>query len=715
MENAENTSRSQHSATLNLMFGAADHNSDSFSGVGAGMDSSYGASSEFGTSLNKSSSKSHSNTGSAVDEDLKHKLTQKESKVVFQLRIWVMRVLLLTGVAVSLVIYSMMVTSQLDEFHNVYDGAAHQILTALAGNRDDGTTLAARLHEISALSAAYTAEGATSHQDWPFIALPNFQQRAEKTLHSSGAIFVSSAPYVRTEERAAWETFVANSTNHAWIEEGHQVQQTRGTDNFEYGPNILKSRLIINQTVDPLHYFDFEGYPFVEEEGGPYLPTWQTNPVFYTSYVNENILQSDNVPTDQVLSVVVEEQQALLGGLWQAPSGSSESTNPNTAFFATINSIAKAKEVNHEGDPMANLYVPVFDSSTDSSRLVVAVITATLRWQEYFKNILPINVQGIVVVLDNHCDGYYTYELHGPEVSLLGPGDLHKREFDQFEHRQFLVLDPLDDGTDTGIDVSHEECIYTIHVYPSDAFYDEYINAAPIIITICVGLLFFFATSVFIAYNKVVEHRQKVILAKATTSAAIVTSLFPKNVTDRLLQEGNGGVDDNEKKKQKGDEGGQQDKLRGFLNGGSSDDQAKPLADLYPDCTVFFCDLVGFTAWSSSRDPTAVFVLLEELYKGFDTIAKKRKVFKVETIGMFVLSSSIFRFVSACSCFANQTHLLNQHCSTVRRLLHGCHWTTRTAVRSCYHHGALRLGMQIYLAQGYQDVKRYSRRRHYRP
>ena len=536
-----------------------------------------------------------------------------------------MRVLLLTGVAVSLVIYSILVTSQRDEFQSVYDGAAQQILAALANG---GMT--ARLDEISALSAAYTAEAAARQMEWPFVSLPNFHQRAEKALHSSGALLVRSAPYVRTQERVAWEAFVANTSHHAWMEEGHQLQQQRGTDNFESEANIRKSRLT-NQTVDPLHYFDLEGNPFVEEEGGPYLPTWQTNPVLYTSYVNENMLESVHVPTEQVLNVVVEQQQALLGGLWQAPAGSSEATNPSTALFATLSSIAETQAVEYEGDPMTNLYVPVFDSV--DSRSVVAMITATLRWQEYFKHILPINVNGIIVVLDNHCDGYYTYELHGPEVSLVGSGDLHHREFDQYGRRQVLVLDPLKDGTDTGIQVSHEECIYTIHVYPSEAFYDEYINVAPIIITICVGLLFMFATCVFIAYNKVVEYRQAVILAKATTSAAIVTSLFPKNVTDRLLQEGNG---DDDAKNKKGGESAQQDKLRGFLNGqSSSDDQTKPLADLYPDCTVFFCDLVGFTAWSSSRDPTAVFILLEELYKGFDAIAQKRKVFKVETIGTF--------------------------------------------------------------------------------
>lgn len=46
-----------------------------------------------------------------------------------------------------------------------------------------------------------------------------------------------------------------------------------------------------------------------------------------------------------------------------------------------------------------------------------------------------------------------------------------------------------------------------------------------------------------------------------------------------------------------------------------------------------FGDLVGFTAWASVREPTQVFTLLETLYYGFDVLAKKRRVFKVETVG----------------------------------------------------------------------------------
>lgn len=37
----------------------------------------------------------------------------------------------------------------------------------------------------------------------------------------------------------------------------------------------------------------------------------------------------------------------------------------------------------------------------------------------------------------------------------------------------------------------------------------------------------------------------------------------------------------------------------------------EPIADLFPKTTILFADLAGFTAWSSEREPSQVFTLLE--------------------------------------------------------------------------------------------------------
>ena len=81
------------------------------------------------------------------------------------------------------------------------------------------------------------------------------------------------------------------------------------------------------------------------------------------------------------------------------------------------------------------------------------------------------------------------------------------------------------------------------------------------------------------------------------------------------------------------------------LGGGGINDPTRPIADLFPSATVLFADIAGFTSWSSVREPSQVFVLLETLYGAFDQIAKRRGIFKVETIG------TSFTNLVCCSCF----------------------------------------------------------------
>jgi class 3 adenylate cyclase len=60
---------------------------------------------------------------------------------------------------------------------------------------------------------------------------------------------------------------------------------------------------------------------------------------------------------------------------------------------------------------------------------------------------------------------------------------------------------------------------------------------------------------------------------------------------------------------------------------------ARAPIDLFPETTIMFADIAGFTAWSSAREPSQVFTLLESIYSKFDRVAQRRKVFKVEVVG----------------------------------------------------------------------------------
>jgi class 3 adenylate cyclase len=122
----------------------------------------------------------------------------------------------------------------------------------------------------------------------------------------------------------------------------------------------------------------------------------------------------------------------------------------------------------------------------------------------------------------------------------------------------------------------------------------------------------------------------KQIVAQAETEKYIVSSLYPSNVRERLLNETNQQRDRRAGPTKKIDlpSSGMAGRMTSESLFGS-----KPIADLFPEATIMFADMKGFTAWSSAREPEQVFTLLEIVYHSFDVIANKLKIFKVETVG----------------------------------------------------------------------------------
>jgi len=123
----------------------------------------------------------------------------------------------------------------------------------------------------------------------------------------------------------------------------------------------------------------------------------------------------------------------------------------------------------------------------------------------------------------------------------------------------------------------------------------------------------------FVVYDLLVERRQKRLLEEATKSGKIVDSLFPRAVRDRLFDEKK--HEPSSRKLFKAVSMSSDDRYlrQGHAQGSEEGSQSlslgnlPPIADLYNDTTVMFADIAGFTAWSSEREPSQVFQLLESL------------------------------------------------------------------------------------------------------
>jgi hypothetical protein len=281
-------------------------------------------------------------------------------------------------------------------------------------------------------------------------------------------------------------------------------------------------------------------------------------------------------------------------------------------------------------EPISNLFYPIVERMDEvkvvgaedydpANRAIVGAISSSFYWRAMIRDILPPGSDGIVVVFDCPCNDPFTYEITGPSVKYLGVGDKHNQKYDRLGvHGQLIDLMQV---LSSGAPLDEDFCPFVVHVYPSDTMKSESTSSIPIVFACSTVCIFAFTALLFYLYERAVERRQKLVMKTAIRSTAIVSSLFPSTVRDQLYAS----------ESEAGDK-------RGVFSPKASDDvntpgSGSPIAELYPETTVMFADIAGFTAWSSVRQPCQVFHLLETLYGAFDGIAKQRGVFKVETIG----------------------------------------------------------------------------------
>lgn len=97
------------------------------------------------------------------------------------------------------------------------------------------------------------------------------------------------------------------------------------------------------------------------------------------------------------------------------------------------------------------------------------------------------------------------------------------------------------------------------------------------IYTSIVALAFAITTALLVIYDRLVTRRQE-----RTKNAAlrVVNSLFPQAVQEKVL--------------------------KGAYDGGHNGESNR-IASFFPETSVMFADIAGFTAWASTREPAQVF------------------------------------------------------------------------------------------------------------
>jgi hypothetical protein len=248
---------------------------------------------------------------------------------------------------------------------------------------------------------------------------------------------------------------------------------------------------------------------------------------------------------------------------------------------------------------------------------------------------LPVGTNGFQVHVVDSCGEEFNYLINGQE-SIYLPDDTSKSKlYTELQQTSDFAAFAKWDGEDTEESfIIH--CSYSFTVGPTTEFHKVYETNEPILFSMMIFVVFFFTTMVFVVYDCTVQRRQNTVLATAKRYDSIISSMFPKNVQQRIMEEAQ--EKSNQAVESKGYFGfAAKTNLHDFVKTGMEESEmavkSKPIADLFPEATVMFADIVGFTAWSSTRDASQVFTLLETIFHEFDTIANRRRVFKVETVG----------------------------------------------------------------------------------
>jgi hypothetical protein len=221
-----------------------------------------------------------------------------------------------------------------------------------------------------------------------------------------------------------------------------------------------------------------------------------------------------------------------------------------------------------------------------------------------------------------------------------------RRDLQRSSEIPIIPLGPIETGFDsTGNHTIH----YRIHVYPSQMFQEKYVNHEPRLLAIAVAAIFFFTASIFLLYDRIVEKRQNRTMEAAVLANRVVNSQFPAIVRERIFENVkrnkemrcranlSTNLDKTEFGRKTSDERSDcfavtesshwhNSRLSSFLNKHTKVNKAvqeneekdcdeedpflPPIADIFPQTTILFADIVGFTAWSSAREPTQVFQLL---------------------------------------------------------------------------------------------------------
>mmetsp|Transcript_23869 Transcript_23869/g.39456 ORF Transcript_23869/g.39456 Transcript_23869/m.39456 type:complete len:1195 (-) Transcript_23869:99-3683(-) len=522
-------------------------------------------------------------------------------------------VAVLVAVAVGVIILVNLTTSreEQDRFETEFEDLASKLTDNFL------TIFETKVWTGQTIATTYSSDSKYYNLSWPNVLLPNFDLRMlghRKVAKSDTIMF---APLVTNVTRDSWEAYVVANADQVPL----KPDDAPGCENQGDCRTLADG------------IYSFDGVSRAPDPGpGPYFPYFQvaTSNRSVAIHVLSNYY---TLPTlKPIYDLLLESKTAVI-------------SEPR------------------DGDPLSILFSPVFD--TVESLEVVGCVQLDVDWLSFFQKTVTPTEGSVTAVVHSETGGVMSFDISEDEVVYLGDADYHDPRYDGYSECSEVValegLGPTYSATTVMMvtlgEGESKTFSYGLCVYPTEFFEDAYLTRLPASYTAVTACVFLFVLIMFFIYEKFVEQRQRRVQGQRDRFGRVVNQLFPPTFRNRIL-----GKEEtlttaerptvqkrwSSFKRRMSHDGSTarvvepaKARLRTFLSDNEKRDFAEmeeykydePIADLFPETTIMFADISGFTAWSSEREPSQVFYLLETLYRSFDQLASRLGVFKVETIG----------------------------------------------------------------------------------
>jgi hypothetical protein len=400
---------------------------------------------------------------------------------------------------------------------------------------------------------------------WPNVTIQNFDILTSNAFEDDvGPELILFAPIVEDAQQKEWEEYAVQ--NQGWIKEDLALRGFEGVDPGEISDEIYA----YNYDKESAKSTNFS------------LPLWQMGPV----PISSSIVMMD-LYTQASFRRMVDDAYLVRHILL--------SEVVDRTFFWDDIDIYDAS-IDRLSDPRSFAVQPVYESFEEGAN-IVAFIFAVVPWDTYFVEALPYGIDGLVVRVNDTCGTNFAYLLNGPSTEFLGKDFKPDARYDYLSKTaDFAAFTRFNENATKNKDILH--CAYTISVHATSAYATSFETNKPLLLTVLVMTVFLFTAMVFLFYDIMVQRRQIKVMRAAQKTTAIVSSLFPKNVRNRILA---AALDDEFHKKRSRMSTSGKDKLRNFFDG--REDEAtdsshgpgfdKPIADFFPETTILFGDIVG--------------------------------------------------------------------------------------------------------------------------